>query len=81
MCLKVEYLRETNQQSFECWSFTPLTTDVAHAMDEARDAQSAALTYFGATCFRVVDDEGNVMATEPITSRPLWESRTDFKNC
>jgi hypothetical protein len=66
MSLRVQYLRGVRPRSSECWSFVPMTDDVAEALEEARDVQSSAREYWGAKSYRIVDDAGRVLSARKI---------------
>lgn len=68
MALKVQYLRDADDLGSECWAFIPFTESVQDAKCLARDALRDVSAYLGATSFRIVNSEGDVMATEAITA-------------
>ncbi len=62
MILRVEYLIDPVDPASVCWTHYSFLPGVENALDLGRDALAEVHAIFGARGFRVVDEEGRLLA-------------------
>jgi hypothetical protein len=66
MWFTVEYLRDPNDPTSQCWELLPLALDLEGARTIARDGFAHANQHLGARGFRILDHTGAVVAEEKL---------------